>query len=188
MKTDTDKLDRDIDNARRRIAAAQLAMAEKLETMEKQIGETVVGVQSAISDVLNNVKDTVSDTQTSVKRAFDLPYQTRQHPWLMFCSAVLVGYMLGGRGNKPRIGKRNGFESDADPYRHQVQQGLATGVLNQFKGEIGSLRSAAVGAIITALWEIAKQSLAAPNQPARPKGQPGNTSEGLARDGIKTES
>jgi len=61
-------------------------------------------------------------------------------------------------------------------------------MLNQFKGEIGSLRSAAVGAIITALWEIAKQSLAAPNQPARPKGQPGNTSERLARDGIKTES
>jgi len=187
MKMDSNKLDQDIDNARRRIVAAQLAMAEKLETVEKQIGETVVGVQSAISDVLNNVKDTVSDTADSVKRTFDLPYQTRQHPWLMFGSAVLVGYMLGGRGSKPRIGKRNGYESDADP-QHQVQQGLATGVLNQFKGEIGSLRSAAVGAIITALWEIAKQSLSAPNQPARPKGQPGNTSERLARDGIKTES
>ena len=163
MKMDSNKLDQDIDNARRRIVAAQLAMAEKLETVEKQIGETVAGAQSAISDVLNNVKDTVSDTGNSVKRAFDLPYQTRRHPWLMFGSAVLVGYMLGGRGSKPRIGKRNGYESDADPYRHQVQQGLATGVLNQFKGEIGSLRGAAVGAIVTALWEIAKQSLSTPN-------------------------
>ena len=104
MKMDSNKLDQDIDNARRRIVAAQLAMAEKLETLEKQIGETVAGAQSAISNVLNNVKDTVSDTADSVKRTFDLPYQTRQHPWLMFGSAVLVGYMLGGRGGKPRIG------------------------------------------------------------------------------------
>lgn len=37
MKTDSDELDRDIDNARRRSAAAQLAIAEKLETVEKQI-------------------------------------------------------------------------------------------------------------------------------------------------------
>jgi ElaB/YqjD/DUF883 family membrane-anchored ribosome-binding protein len=125
MKMDSNKLDQDIDNARRRIVAAQLAMAEKLETVEKQIGETVAGAQSAISDVLNNVKDTVSDTGNSVKRAFDLPYQTRRHPWLMFGSAVLVGYMLGGRGSKPRIGKRNGYESDADPYRHQLQQGAS---------------------------------------------------------------
>jgi hypothetical protein len=72
MKTDSDNLDH-IDNARRRIAAAQLAMAEKLEFVEKQIGETVAGAQSAIRDVLNNVKDTVSDTGNSVKRAFDLP-------------------------------------------------------------------------------------------------------------------
>jgi|SRR5882724_7355773 len=123
MKTDSDKLDRDIDNARRRIAAAQLAMAEKLETVEKQVGKTVAGAQSAIDDVLNNVKGTISDTADSVKRTFDLPYQTRQHPWLMFGSAVLVGYMLGGRGSKPRIGKRNSYESDADPYRHKYNRG-----------------------------------------------------------------
>src|SRR6266480_1392341 len=81
MKTDSGELDRDIENARRRNAVAQLAMAEKLATVEKQIRETVAGAQSAINNV---------------------------------------------------------------------------------KGEIGSLRSAAIGAIITALWKIAKQSLSAP--------------------------
>jgi hypothetical protein len=164
MKTDSDELDRDIDNARRRSAAAKLAIAEKLETVEKQIRETVVGTQSAINDVVINVKGTISDTADSVKRTFDVPYQTRQHPWLAFGSAVLVGYLLGGRGGKARVSKRNGIEYGTDPYRHQVQQGLASGVLNQFKGEIGSLRSAAVGAIITALWEVAKQSMSAPNE------------------------
>jgi hypothetical protein len=158
VKTDSGELDRDIENARRRNAVAQLAMAEKLETVEKQIRETVAGAQSAI----NNVKGTILDTADSVKRAFDVPYQTRRHPWLAFSSAVLVGYLLGGRGGKGRVSKRNSFEYGADSYRHQVQQGLASGVLNQFKGEIGSLRSAAIGAIITALWEIAKQSLSAP--------------------------
>ncbi len=157
MKTDSGELDRDIENARRRNAVAQLAMAEKLATVEKQIRETVAGAQSAI----NNVKGTILDTADSVKRIFDVPYQTRRHPWLAFGSAVLVGYLLGGRGGKVRVSKRNSFEYGADPYPH-LQQGLASGVLNQFKGEIGSLRSAAIGAIITALWEIAKQSLSAP--------------------------
>lgn len=163
MKTDSDELDREIDNARRRIAAAQLAMAEKLETVEKQIGDTVAGAQSAINDVLTNVKGTISDTADSVKRTFDLPHQTRRHPWLVFGSAVLAGYLLGGHGGKTRVSKRNGFDYSADPSRHQPQQGLASGVLNQLKGDMGSLRSAAVGAIITALWKIAKQSLSAPN-------------------------
>ena len=163
MKTDSDELDRDIDNARRRSAAAQLAIAEKLETVEKQIRETVAGTQSAINDVVTNVKSTISDTANSVKRTFDVPYQTRRHPWLAFGSAVLVGYLLGGRNGKTGVSKRHGSKYEADSYGNQVLVGL----------EIGSLRSAAVGAIITALWEIARQSLSTPNgQPARHKVSP----------------
>jgi hypothetical protein len=173
MKTDSDELDRDIDNARRRSAAAQLAIAEKLETVEKQIRETVAGTQSAINDVVTNVKSTISDTANSVKRTFDVSYQTRRHPWVAFGSAVLVGYLLGGRNGKTGVSKRHGFKYDADSHGNQVHEGLASGVLNQFKGESGSLRSAAVGAIITALWEIARQSLSTPNgQPTRHKVSP----------------
>lgn len=159
MKTDSD-LDRDIEQARRRIAAAQVALAEKLEIVERQVRDTVSGAQTAIDDVVSNVKGTISDTKISVKRAFDVPYQTRRHPWVAFGSAILVGYWIAGRARAPA--KSHG-DLSADPYRHQLQQGLSTGVLNQFKGEIGSLRSAAVGAIITALWEIAKQSLTQSN-------------------------
>src|SRR5207248_6233201 len=82
-----------IDNARRRIVAAQLAKAEKLETVEKQIGETVAGAQSAISDVLNNVKDTVSDTADSVKRTFNLRSEEHtselQSPYDLVCRLLL---------------------------------------------------------------------------------------------------
>ena len=156
MKTDSDELDRHIDNARRRSAAAQLAIAEKLETVEKQIRETVAGTQSAINDVVTNVKSTISDTTNSVKRTFDLPYQTRRHPWLAFGSAVLVGYLLGGRNGKTGVSKRHASKYEADSYGNQMLEGLASGVLNQIKGEIGSLRSAAVGAIITALWKIGR--------------------------------
>ena len=189
MKTDSDELDRDIDNARRRSAAAQLAIAEKLETVEKQIRETVAGTQSAINDVITNVKSTISDTANSVKRTFDVLYQTRRHPWLAFGSVVLVGYLLGGRNGKTGVSKRNRFNYGADPYRNQVQEGLASGVLNQIKGEIGSLRSAAVGAIITALWEIARQSLSTPNgQSARHKvSPPRQHGRKDWRDGINTK-
>lgn len=157
MTTDSEQLEREIDQARRRIATAQTAMAEKLEFVEKHVRETVTGAQSAIDDVVTHVKGTISDTADTVKRSFDVPHQTRRHPWLAVGSAVLLGYLLGGRGSSMRASKRNSVGTD--PYGHQFQQGLSNGVLNQFKGEIGSLRSAAVGAIITALWEIAKQSL-----------------------------
>ena len=162
MKMNSSELDRDIDETRKRIAAAQLAMLEKLETMEKQIRDTVAGAQSAIDDVVTNVKGTISDTADSVKRTFDVPYQTRQHPGLVVGSAVVIGYLLGGRGVATTRRKGDRFDSSADPYRHQLHRGMASGVLDQFRGEIGSLRSAAVGAIIAALLEMAKQSLSAP--------------------------
>ena len=185
MKRDSDELDRHIDNARRRSAAAQLAVAEKLETVEKQIRETVAGTQSAINHVVTNVKSTAN----SVKRTFDVPYQIRRHPWLAFGSAVIVGYLLGGRNGKTGVSKRHGFKYDADSYGNQVHEGLASGVLKQFKGEIGSLRSAAVGAIITTLWEIARQSLSTLNgQPARPKVSPPRQHDRKDwRNGINTE-
>jgi hypothetical protein len=163
MSSDSHKLERDIDETRRRIAAAQRAMAEKLEVVERQVRETVAGAQSAIDDVATNVKGTISDTAHSIKQTFDLPHQTRKHPWLFVGGAVLVGYLLGGRSGGSRFSTSRGLDY-SDAYGRQVQQGLAGGVLNQFKGEIGSLRSAAVGAIITALWEIAKQSLSATNE------------------------
>jgi hypothetical protein len=169
MKTDSDELDREIDTARRRIAAAQSAMAEKLEGVEKQIRDTVAGAESAVDDVVSSVKGTISETVHSVKQTFDLPYQTREHPWLVLGGSVLVGFLIGGRRGATRIGKSERVNDSDDPYRQQLQRGVAGGVLNQFKGEIGSLRSAAVGAIVTALWEMAKQSLSASNGPSRPR-------------------
>jgi len=47
MTTDAEQLDREIDQARRRLAAAQMAIAEKLEIVEKQVRDTVAGAQSA---------------------------------------------------------------------------------------------------------------------------------------------
>lgn len=181
MKTDSADLDRDIEDTRKRIAAAQLAMVDKLETMEKQIRDTVTGAQSAIDDVVTNVKGTISDTADSVKRTFDVPYQTRQHPWLVMGSSVVIGYLLGGRGGA-RGRKEDRFDDRADLNRRNLQKGMASGVLNQFKGEIGSLRSAAVGAIITALWEVAKQSLSAPN------GQTGSAEISKPKQNGKTVS
>ena len=93
MKTDSDELDRDIDNARIRSAAAQLAIAEKLENVEKQIRETVAGTQSAIDDVVTNVKSTVSDTtETHFKRSSTCPIKfVGVHGWssAALCTSVI---------------------------------------------------------------------------------------------------
>ena len=70
MTTDSEQLDREIDQARRRIAAAQMAIAEKLEIVEKQVRDTVAGAQSAIDDVVTNVKGTDFGHHGFLKRSF----------------------------------------------------------------------------------------------------------------------
>jgi hypothetical protein len=37
-------------------------------------------------------------TVDGVKHTFDLHYQVKQRPWLMFGGSLLVGYTLGRRG------------------------------------------------------------------------------------------
>ena len=97
-------------------------------------------------------------------------------------SSLVIGYLLGGRGGATKERKGDRFDDRADLYPRHLQKGMASGVLNQFKGEIGSLRSAAVGAIITALWEVAKQSLSAPN------GQTGSAEISKPKQNGKTVS
>jgi hypothetical protein len=69
-----------------------------VDTTLAAVRQGVVGVQASVEEIVEHVKGTVGDTIATVQRTFDLPSQVEQHPWLMFGGALLVGYMLGGRG------------------------------------------------------------------------------------------
>jgi len=103
----------------------RVALAEKLETLERKVtgtvqdateivqdateivqdaaaavSDTVGSVQDAVQETVATVKETVQDTVGSVKQAFDLGRQVDRHPWLLFGGAVTVGFcgerLLGG--------------------------------------------------------------------------------------------
>jgi hypothetical protein len=91
------------------------AVTEKLDMIEGQIHDTVEGTKSAIDgvmdsiqhvqttiegtksaidNVLETIKYAMDETIERVKYTTDLLEQVNKNPWIMFGSAVLMGYVL----------------------------------------------------------------------------------------------
>jgi archaellum component FlaC len=91
------------------------AVTEKLEMLEERVLETMEGTKSTIDGVMNNIKQvqvTVEDAKSAVdnvletvkfamdetlervKYATDIMEQVDRNPWIMFGSAILMGYVL----------------------------------------------------------------------------------------------
>ena len=141
MTNNPDEIESHIVEGRRRIAAAQVAIAKTLGMVKRQVRETVAGARLAANDIGANVKDTMS--AAALRRSFDVPNQTRRHPWQTVGSAVLFGYVIGSI----RTSRGRRYDSDNADFHH-LQHGLTRGFLRQFGGETNSLRRAAMRAII----------------------------------------
>jgi len=138
MSDKEDDLRREIEKGRQDIADASTAMREKLAILGERMQETV---------------DTVQETVNTAKHTFDLSYHVRQRPWLMVGGSLLVGYALGRRG-----GSR--ADSPTEPSgRAQHPPSMTRQVPNQVQDEMATIKTAAVGAAMSALWALAKQVL-----------------------------
>ena len=91
---------------RHNIEETRNSLADKLETLEQTVVETVQGttcavvetvdtVKEAVQETVEQVKETVQTTVEKVKETFDLRLQVERHPWLMLGGAVGVGYLAG---------------------------------------------------------------------------------------------
>jgi hypothetical protein len=177
-------MQQDIDDTCQGIEDTRSAMTEKLEILEARVRETVEGAQSSVEDIVENVKGMVDTTVETVKRTFDLQYQVDQHPWLMVGGATLAGYLLGnwgGGSTSPAFSSNDSASSaagttadmsashakhdclppsDSELSAHpQLQQGMGSSVLERLKDEIGIIKVAAVGALISTLREMVKQAV-----------------------------
>jgi len=95
------------------------AVTEKLDRIEGRIHDTVEGTKStinsvmdsiqhaqtsiegtksAIDNVLETIKFAMDETVERVKYTTDLIEQVNKNPWIMFGSAVLMGYVLSTVG------------------------------------------------------------------------------------------
>jgi hypothetical protein len=137
-------------------------MADKADDIRQQIKkgrQDIADTRSAITEKLGILEDRVQETVDGVKHAFDLQYQVKQRPWLMFGGSVLVGYVLGPRGG----GSSAAADTPSEPFAHaQPQQSIVSEVRNQVKNDLATIKGAAFGAVISTLWAMAKQVLLPP--------------------------
>jgi hypothetical protein len=154
MNTSADALERDIRNTQEMIDTTQAAMTEKFQMLENQVRGNVESAQNAVGEIVTTVKDAITDTAETVKHTFDISYHAQQHPWLLFGLFVAGGYLYGMRGKIPQTTAMPYL--DVEHYRTEDRHGE---IGNQFRNEFGSLRGAITGAVITALFELAKRAL-----------------------------
>lgn len=123
--------------------------------------QDIADTRSALTEKLSTLEARVQDTVDGVKHTFDLRYQVEHRPWQMFGGSLLVGYMLG---------RRSGGSSAPEDMKEslsqaQPQSGVVADLRNQFQSELATLKGAALGAVISTLWAMAKQALLPPAQP-----------------------
>lgn len=137
-------------------------MADKTDDIRQEIKkgrQDIADTRSAITEKLAILEDRVQETVDAVKHTFDLHYQVKQRPWLMFGGSLLVGYTLGRRGGV----SSTTVDKSSEPSSHaQPQQSIVSEVRNQVKNDLATIKGAAFGAVISTLWAMAKQVLLPP--------------------------
>jgi ElaB/YqjD/DUF883 family membrane-anchored ribosome-binding protein len=143
-------LERDIEDTR-------ADMTEKIDMIENRMNETMEGTKSTINNVmekvkgvqdtidsakstidsiLETIKSTMEETVERVKYTSTVIEQVDQNPWIMFGSAVLTGYVLGGlkeggaqEGGSPKqqyISEKNGTTTETIDKSIDVNMPLRT--------------------------------------------------------------
>ena len=126
-------------------------MADKADAIQQAIKKgrlDAAETRSAITKKLEILEDRVQETIETVKHTFDLHYQVKQRPWIMFGGSLVVGYMLGRRGGVP------GTTSYVQP-----PQSIVSEVSEQIKGDLATIKGAAFGAVMSMLWAMTKRVL-----------------------------
>jgi uncharacterized membrane protein len=122
-------LEKDIEDTR-------AVMTEKIDMIEGRVHDTMEGTQNTINNVMDKVKDvqttiedakatidniletikhTMEETIERVKYTSTVIEQVDQNPWIMFGSAVLTGYVLGGMNEGKSSGHYGSHEKTGNP-------------------------------------------------------------------------
>lgn len=134
-------------------------MADKPDASRREIEkgrQDVADTRSALTEKLAILEDRVQGTVDAVKHTVDLHYQVNQRPWLMIGASLLLGYTLGHRGG---VSSTTADPSREPSGRAQPPHSLAREVTSQARDNLASIKVAAMGAVISTLWAMAKQVL-----------------------------
>lgn len=100
----TEKLDRIEDRVHETVEGTKSTIDSVMDGIQ-QAQTTIEGAKSAVDNVLETVKFAMDETIERVKYTTELIEQVNKNPWIMFGSAILMGYVLstvsyGGLGDQ----------------------------------------------------------------------------------------
>lgn len=77
------------------IAHTRTAISDTLNLIERRVTDSIEEAKHTASEFVEHAKSTVEEAVVTTKQAVDPVYQATHHPWLLFSTAVLVGYTIG---------------------------------------------------------------------------------------------
>lgn len=158
------------------------SLADKLETLENKVVETVSGATCAVTETVETVKEavqeTVSTVQETVSNAFDLNHHVQCHPWAMVAGSVAVGFIAGkmlppeersttfqsNDGESYRMTRQAQrfmpeSEGDKEPYsRGREEKSSWFGLGESFQPEINKLKRLALGTLLGLVRDFVSES------------------------------
>ena len=127
-------------------------MADKADDIRQELEkgrQDIAATRSALTGKLVVLGDRVQETVDGVKHTFDLHYQVKQRPWLMFGASLLVGYALGRRGAPRTTADRSNAPSSnaqaAEKYRERNKQPVYGRAFHDQRGRLWSGDKHAMG-------------------------------------------
>lgn len=96
-----------IDQDLKDIVNTRVAIAEKLELLEKRIIDTAEGATMKFSRMLDETTQTVNQMVDNTKAALDPVRKVDEYPWLMLGGAICAGLAIGFLESRSR-GQRSG--------------------------------------------------------------------------------
>jgi ElaB/YqjD/DUF883 family membrane-anchored ribosome-binding protein len=166
---------------RQRMEETRASLAEKLETLEQHVVQTVTGTTAAVSETVENVKEAVQETVdavkgsvhdsvTTLKQAFDPARQMEEHPWLFMAGAVAVGYWSGRmvQNGHALAAEEAGYcapvaavpplASTRPEMAQERRPGFLDTLASEFSGELNRVKALALGAGLALVRDLAMQA------------------------------
>jgi hypothetical protein len=155
---------------RRQMAETRASLAEKLDTLERQVVRTVEGATSAVTDTVETVKESVQSGVQTVRETLDVRRQVDEHPWAMVGLCVGLGYVGGLLHNRlaasEALSAGRSFEPAARPWPETAAPAVARapsrGWIDQlaetFAPEIQKMKGLAIGTALGAVRDLVDQS------------------------------
>jgi len=183
----SERVQETVEGAQASVEGIVETVRDTVDTTVAAVKHTVEGAQASVEGIVENVKGTVGETVATMQRTLDPYRQMEQHPWLMLGGSVVVGYLLGSGGNGHTATVDPAYEPKFSPASRSAglsressaplpsPQRMGSSIQEQFKDEIATLKSAAVGAVMSTLLGVLKQALPSSMRPrASTKTQEGN--------------